>query len=1067
MLKDLNYFTCTLGEAETSGCERPFQNVNYLIDQQSKNRPRLPAVGFYHVSVGTDEARIHHEIFTFRDVQQRVFAAAERLSEVISVEPGKTVGLLCSSSAEFLFTWLRCIRLGYPVLLIAPQCPPSGIVGLCDQTGVSCLLVDDKNEALGRDAVHQAIKTGQSTLQCVRIPTEGYNVLKPVETDKSKRVFSAEIKGTDIAYLHHTSGTSSGTPKPIPQSHRAAVGVLPALDGKDRATFTTTPLYHGGPADIFRAWASGAMIWLFPSKDLPITAANVIRCLDCSREAADQGLAPPVAYFASVPYVLQMTAADEKGLKWLQRADLVGVGGAALPRDIGDQLVNEDVNLVSRFGSAECGFLLSSNRYFCRDKAWQYLRVPQASSQLSFEPREGNLAELVVVSGWPHMSKTNREDGSFATSDLFEAHSCIENAWRYHSRADAQLTLTTGKKFDPSPLEEALLASTKVISEAFVFGNDKPYPGVLLFRSQEAARLTDDDVLQEIVPVVERMNSESQSHSRLPKNMLLPLPYSQVPLEKSSKGTVIRNKAEQSYATVIDDAYGKLDRPLAEQCSDDELPGIIRGIILEVLGTSKDLAEDMDLFSFGVDSVAGMQIRHRLRQLLPSDAPALAVNIVEDCGTVKDLAAHTVRLRHGHAVHKHNTQIDETELMKQLVEGYSTFASPLGDSPAINGCRERSVDGETVLLTGATGALGAHVLDQLRNKPNISKIYCLVRGADEHAAYERVSKALEQRLLRPLTASNGPKVFVLQAQLSDHRLGLDERSYRQLAREVSIMLHLAWSVNFRMKLRSFVNDSIASVQNLINLALSSCRASCPRFAFCSSVASSMAYSGDRVPEALLNDPSASTDIGYSQSKWVAEQICGRASKYPRLRGKLSIFRVGQLSGDSINGVWNKKEAWPLLLSSTKLTGVLPDLGDEVLNWVPVNIAATVVIEGAMLPARRDRDLDVYHVLNDRERPYWTDMLNWLRKKSSFAVVNPVEWISQLEAAAERGEDHAALQLLDHWREAYKDRGTGGQQIHSPTFDMIRSKDLLPSLRDVGLVNDQYFYKLWTWIEANM
>ena len=49
----------------------------------------------------------------------------------------------------------------------------------------------------------------------------------------------------DTAYLHHTSGTSTGLPKPIPQSHRAAVGVLPRFgDGHEKSTFTTTPLYH-------------------------------------------------------------------------------------------------------------------------------------------------------------------------------------------------------------------------------------------------------------------------------------------------------------------------------------------------------------------------------------------------------------------------------------------------------------------------------------------------------------------------------------------------------------------------------------------------------------------------------------------------------------------------------------------------------------------------------------------------------------------------------------------------------------------------------------------------------
>ena len=55
---------------------------------------------------------------------------------------------------------------------------------------------------------------------------------------------------SDVAYLHHTSGTSTGLPKSIPQTHHAAVDVPPTFsDCHEKATFTTTPLYYGGAAD--------------------------------------------------------------------------------------------------------------------------------------------------------------------------------------------------------------------------------------------------------------------------------------------------------------------------------------------------------------------------------------------------------------------------------------------------------------------------------------------------------------------------------------------------------------------------------------------------------------------------------------------------------------------------------------------------------------------------------------------------------------------------------------------------------------------------------------------------
>ena len=63
-----------------------------------------------------------------------------------------------------------------------------------------------------------------------------------------------------------------------------------------------------------------------------------------------------------------MMAAEEEGLKVLKETDIVGVGGAALPQNVGDDLVEQGVNIVSRFGSAECGFLMSSHQNYARDK---------------------------------------------------------------------------------------------------------------------------------------------------------------------------------------------------------------------------------------------------------------------------------------------------------------------------------------------------------------------------------------------------------------------------------------------------------------------------------------------------------------------------------------------------------------------------------------------------------------------------------------------------------------------------------------------------------------------------
>jgi acyl-CoA synthetase (AMP-forming)/AMP-acid ligase II len=400
-----NYFVCTLGQAAALNTNpKPYRNISEFISQQSQHHPLLPAVGFPIPQ--PDQQEWDYQVLTFADVDRGTNIFALRLSHVLSsLRNPETVALLCHSSPEFLFTWLGLMKLGHSVLLIAPQCQPAAILHLCTSCDVSVFFYDSAHAERAQQTERMAKEQGASGLKVQLLPLgDTENIFRIIQGPIVRSIELPSIEETAVAYLHHTSGTSSGLSKPIPQSHRAAIGVLPHVPKIPTiASFTTTPLYHGGIADLFRCWTSNALIWLFPGKDVPITARNICSSLDMAKSyAATEGL-PKVKYFSSVPYILQMMEADEKGLEQLQGMEIVGVGGAALPAEVGDRLVQNKVNLISRFGSAECGFLLSSYRNFVADKDWQYLRNYNPPKLVEFEKRDDDLAELVIKPGWPHM----------------------------------------------------------------------------------------------------------------------------------------------------------------------------------------------------------------------------------------------------------------------------------------------------------------------------------------------------------------------------------------------------------------------------------------------------------------------------------------------------------------------------------------------------------------------------------------------------------------------------------------------------------------------------------------
>lgn len=872
------------------------------------------------------------------------------------------------------------------------------------------------------------------------------------------------------AYFFHTSGTSSGLPTPIPQSHHAAVGVLPALKPLESgATFSTTPLYHGGIADCFRAWTSRQPIWLFLEGSSPLTAASITDSISLAQDESTVA----IKYFTSVPYILSLLLESQEGLAMLQEMDIVGVGGAALSTEVGDLLVKKGVHLVSRFGSAECGFMLSSDRDFATDTDWQYLRSDDSASLLSFEPREENLYELVVKPTWAYLSKTNREDGSFATADLFERHPTIPKAWRYHSRADAQIVLANGKKFDPSPIEASLLANTSLIRDAMIFGNNREYAGVLLFPRDSKDSRTSDEAWK----VIKNLNEKGQNHTRIPRHMLILVSNaSSSPLPKSSKGTIMRKQAERLYSNDIHNAYNQRSNCTEIQNSkplEEVLSTIVR-IFEDIVGRSFDV--EADIYQQGVDSISCMQIRDVIKSTFVGDAHQnLPLNIVYESGSIKELASYLHRRDHGSSdmeIEDNNTHAE----MENLTDQYSKF-SQLSAVP-----KEDKTGGKVVLLTGATGMLGTYLLEQFYKDSEVKMIFCLLRASSIEAAFERVQKALKSRGIllaeRDETSSKqNTRLVCLPCKLSLPKLGLSDEEWTSLASKSDIIIHAAWTVNFSLGVKSF-HDHFQGTRTLVELSI----ISGAKMLFISSIATVSESCSELIEETRSSDPSTAAAVGYSQAKWVAEKICFEAygQNIGLAPSQLSIVRVGQLCGDT-SGRWNMSEAYPLILSTASSVNCLPDFSDVALDWLQVDKAAKIIVEVAKHPMQPSdgelqQSIPIYHVLNSHQTPAWSAMLRWIQdedgnhhnSRSSFESVAPSDWISRLEDSLENGKETPKwIGLLHLWKGRWSMQTSSQPSLiksdPSAKFSTIQTSKISPEQHDVKPITREAVLGIWNWV----
>ena len=288
-------------------------------------------------------------------------------------------------------------------------------------------------------------------------------------------------------------------------------------------------------------------------------------------------------------------------------------------------------------------------------------------------------------------------------------------------------------------------------------------------------------------------------------------------------------------------------------------------------------------------------------------------------------------------------------LSERLAESSSAENKAHPDKPDVNLAEEAVLDpaiypSETfefphqpkrIFLTGATGFLGAFLLHELLAKTD-ADIYCLVRAFDRTAARERLQNNLERYSLN--NKASASRIILVVGDLSKPMLGLDADAFNNLAGAIDTIYHSAAMLNYVYPYSAMKPANVLGTQEILRLA---CQEKTKPVHYVSSVAvfETAAYAGQVVSEQDSFEHWQGIDLGYSQTKWVAEKLVKIAGE----RGlPISIYRPPLIAGHSKTGVSNTDDFICLMLKGCIQMGSFPDL-NYLLDMSPVDYVSQSIV----------------------------------------------------------------------------------------------------------------------------
>lgn len=520
------------------------------------------------------------------------------------------------------------------------------------------------------------------------------------------------------------------------------------------------------------------------------------------------------------------------------------VGGAALRPEIGEAFEEFGIHMYQGYGLTECAPLVAAN--YPDNNKYGSVGQPVSYMKVKIVDQEILVKGDGVMRGYyknPQATAEAIQDGWFHTGDL--GYQDGDGYLYITGRSKNLIILDNGKNIYPEELEGYIM-KVPGVKDVMVYDDNGKISALVL-----PTRPGDNALAKEIKQGIRKINENLPAYKRITG-----LDYR---AQEFPKTTTLKIKRAEVMEWLKENRKKKAVAYVAPKTAEQ------KRIVLafeQALG-KRNIGICDDFFELGGDSLAALEA-------------ATVIGI-----QAQDIYEHPTvqQLEQAMLMCEQAASQEEYVDVNALIRNNSNLFYP--------------VEPDYILLTGATGFLGAHVLRELERRQ--LKVVCLVRN--------------EERL-RPTLKNYFPKEYeeftykVIKGDIETPHFGLTEEEYNKLASKVNMVIHTAANVHHAGHYADLERTNVIGTQNVID--------------FCKDADAVLQYTSTASvngagtvmqsnPEATFNE--FNLDIGqnymqnvYIHSKFKAEErvLLARADGL-----KANIFRIGNLTWRMKDGKFQK------------------------------------------------------------------------------------------------------------------------------------------------------------------